>query len=420
LLAELTTLDTAALTAQGAPITSTEVGNLKRLQQRQERLQELEDLWIQMTHAGPEAAEYVALRRGTPPTWQDLAHLAAELGSETVLISFFMTENRALLFIVRAGWEEPVVVEADFGKSARFDTLQRLFREVHTSGGSTRLGETWHRQLVGLLEKARTYLDGVTRVVFVPYSDGHLIPWSVVAERAEWRGPERQAVPLVTLPALGLLRQLRNRPSHRVPALGLLRWLRNRPSRRVGSVLVVGNPLGNLNYAEVEAREVATTLKAKSLLGAQATKAEVTARLSDATVVHLATHAYFNAGSPLDSGVLLANGDVLTAREVMNQRLHTDLLVLSACQTGMAGSLGGDELTGLAQAFLQAGARSLIVSLWSVDDSSTATLMRAFYSAYRGGADKAQALSQAMTHVREHEEWQHPFYWGAFVLMGDW
>ena|SRR5215211_7178049 len=104
----------------------------------------------------------------------------------------------------------------------------------------------------------------------------------------------------------------------------------------------------------------------------------------------------------------------------MNQRLHTDLLVLSACQTGVAGSLGGDELTGLAQAFLQAGARSLIVSLWNVEDSSTASLMTAFYSAYRGGADKAQALSQAMTHVREHEEWQHPFYWGAFVLMGNW
>jgi CHAT domain-containing protein len=104
----------------------------------------------------------------------------------------------------------------------------------------------------------------------------------------------------------------------------------------------------------------------------------------------------------------------------MSSRLQADLVVISACQTGIAGILGGDEFAGLAQAFLQAGARSLIVSLWSVDDSSTASFMKAFYSAYHGGVDKAQALSQAVAHVREQADWQHSFYWGAFVLMGDW
>jgi hypothetical protein len=97
-----------------------------------------------------------------------------------------------------------------------------------------------------------------------------------------------------------------------------------------------------------------------------------------------------------------------------------DLLVLSACETGLVGSLGGDELAGLAQAFFHAGARSLVVSLWQVNDLATASLMSGFYSARKLGLDKASALTQAMSQVRAQQKWSHPFYWDAFVMMGDW
>jgi len=174
-------------------------------------------------------------------------------------------------------------------------------------------------------------------------------------------------------------------------------------------------------YAEEEAHEVATMLGTKALIGPQASKAKLQTSLSEVRVAHLATHAYFEPNSPLDSGVVFADGDVLTAREVLDDRLSADLLVLSACETGMAQSLGGDELAGLGQAFLQAGARSVIVSLWRVNDSATAALMKAFYEARRSDeVDNAQALSQAMTQIQEQEKWQHPYYWGAFVFMGDW
>jgi CHAT domain-containing protein len=205
-----------------------------------------------------------------------------------------------------------------------------------------------------------------------------------------------------------------------VPALGLLSQLRNRPPREDGTALVVGNPLGDLEYAETEARGVAAMLGTRPLLREQATKCKVQATLSEATVIHLAAHARFNPASPLDSGVVLASEEILTAYEVMDQRLQADLLILSACETGMAQSLGGDELASLGQAFLQAGARSVIVSLWNVNDSATAALMKSFYEGRRAGVDKAQALSQAMTQIREQEKWRHPYYWGAFVLMGDW
>ena len=143
--------------------------------------------------------------------------------------------------------------------------------------------------------------------------------------------------------------------------------------------------------------------------------------------------AYFAPGSPWDSGVILADG-VLTARQVLQARLQADLVALSACQTGLAESMGGDELAGLAQAFFQAGTRSLLVSLWSVEDPATAALMTAFHRARQAGADKAQALSQAMAQVQQTEEkeeeekeekeeeerWAHTHYWGPFVFMGLW
>jgi tetratricopeptide (TPR) repeat protein len=403
LLNELTAFDTVELAQHGSPVASkAEVSRIPRLQRREQLRRELESLWVQIAQAGHEAADYVALRRGTSLSWEDIAGLVAELGSGTVLISYFSTDDSALLFIMRSGWEEPVVVEIDFDETAQIDLMRRLFRELHTSGGSIHRGQTWDRQLRPLLEKAVPYIDGASRIVLGPYSRGHVIPWSILASRAGWSGPDRQILPLVTLPALGLLPRLQH----------------HRPAKET-SVLVVGNPLGDLQYAEEEAREIAAMLGEEALLGPQANKAEVRAGLSDATVIHLATHAYFHPDSPLDSGIVLADG-VLTAREVMSYRLQADLLVISACQTGIAEALSGDEVAGLAQAFLHAGARSLIVTLWNVNDSSTASLMRTFYDARRAGVDKAQALSKAMATVQAQENWHHPYYWGAFVFVGYW
>jgi CHAT domain-containing protein len=164
---------------------------------------------------------------------------------------------------------------------------------------------------------------------------------------------------------------------------------------------------------------VAERFGTRPLLGAAATKYAVLTRLTEVTLIHLATHAFFDANNPLESGIVLTDG-VLTAREVLQHRLQADLLVLSACESGRLGSLGGEELAGLSQAFIQAGVRSMLVSLWRVNDPATAALMQAFYTARQAGADKALALRQAMTQIQQHPRWTHPYYWGAFVLVGDW
>jgi CHAT domain-containing protein len=101
----------------------------------------------------------------------------------------------------------------------------------------------------------------------------------------------------------------------------------------------------------------------------------------------------------------------------MQSKVNLNLLAISACQSGLNASLGGDELIGLSQAFLIAGVHCLLVSLWPVDDSATAFLMTAFYNAYLDHEnDSAEALRQAMAVTRER--WAHPYYWAGFMLVG--
>ena len=139
-------------------------------------------------------------------------------------------------------------------------------------------------------------------------------------------------------------------------------------------------------------------------------------------IVHLATHGLAFGSDPLASLVALAPTDqengLLTAREVIQSAsIPADLVVLSACQTGL-GRITGEGMLGLSRAFLVAGARSLVVSQWSISDSATKELMVAFYQHYLEHGNKAIALQQAMQQVRLQPAYSHPCYWAAFVVVG--
>jgi CHAT domain-containing protein len=214
-----------------------------------------------------------------------------------------------------------------------------------------------------------------------------------------------------------------------------------------GSALVVGNPamprvpvarggsvrLPALPAAGREGRSVASALGVAPLIGAAATERVVRARMADAAVVHLATHgfAYSADARVLDSFVALApdsagdsagNG-LLTVGEVIDEapRLTADLVVLSACQTGLGNLTQAEGTVGLQRAFLAKGARSVLVSLWSVSDEATELLMRRFYTHWLGDADrpsKAEGLRRAQADVRQTKGFEHPRYWAAFQLVG--
>jgi CHAT domain-containing protein len=367
-----------------------------RLRKRGKLTNELGKLWCQMESYSPESREYITLRRGDRPSWGDLRNLIKD--PSIALLSLIPLAEKTVLFILQADWEEPKIIEIPIGSEAQLDIWRRFRREVHLYDSTRQLKETWDHDLIQLLKEASNYLTGIKQVIFSPGRFGCLLPWETLLQKAGVN------VSLTT-----------------VPNLKIWSLIEKYAVNNTGSVLVIGNPMGgdDLIHAEEEAKQIAHLVGAMPLIGSQATKDIVMKCLPEATIAHFATHAYFSLKNPLDSGIILADG-VLTIREIIDLNIHLKLLVLSACETGMNSSLGGDEMAGFAQGFILAGARSTLVSLWKVDDLSTESLMVSFYNRWiNDSANNAEALSYAMTEVRNHKKWEHTYYWGAFTLIGD-
>ena len=210
-----------------------------------------------------------------------------------------------------------------------------------------------------------------------------------------------------------------------LPSASVLKYLKPYTGPRTAGLLALGNPdLGDaalaLQFAEDEAREVAGLYPSSRLLVRKdATETNFRNVAAAFSRIHLATHGKFQADDPLASGIYLAkdglNDGLLSVGELYSMSLDNDLVTLSACETGLGKVANGDDVVGLTRGFLYAGSRSIVASLWSVDDRATAELMRAFYGNLKQG-DKEAALRQAQAATRK--AFPHPYYWAAFQLTG--
>jgi len=142
--------------------------------------------------------------------------------------------------------------------------------------------------------------------------------------------------------------------------------------------------------------------------------------------IHFAAHGYFDEEQPLRSGLVLGpgadpqNDGFLQAPEIMRLRLNADVVTLSACQTGLGKVLAGEGVLGLTRAFFYAGAQSLVVSLWNVNDAATAELMQRFYTGLKAGMARDEALRRAkLSLMKTAGPWRHPYFWAPFVFVGD-
>lgn len=149
--------------------------------------------------------------------------------------------------------------------------------------------------------------------------------------------------------------------------------------------------------------------------------------LRELPILHFNGHGRADPKRPERSGLLLSSYDRrgrarpgwLTAKEVRELDLEADVVVLSACRTGLGREVRGEGLVGLSHSFLAAGASSVVASLWNVDDRATAALMGRFHRELLGGRPPAEALRAAQLHLRDETRWSAPYYWGGFVLQGD-
>ncbi len=230
------------------------------------------------------------------------------------------------------------------------------------------------------------------------------------------------------------------------------------------SIAAVDNPDGSLNFSALEVDAILSYFPADRttpLRGSDATRQAVLEQLARSAVLHFSTHGWAGWAQPLESGMLLARGQNLTLRDLLEMRLdHARLAVLSACETGVPGTALPDEVVSLPAGFMQAGVAGVVASLWSVNDRSTAMLMERFYRLWRKeGLAPAEALRAAQIWLRDTtnremaeyfkqdvpalagyrmpeavaadlyvdrmlqadpnaRQFAHPFWWAAFCLTG--
>jgi CHAT domain-containing protein len=246
------------------------------------------------------------------------------------------------------------------------------------------------------------------RLVIVPHASLHYLPFAALHDGSRF---------LVDSHELRM-----------APSASVLAQLAARKPPAANGQLVFGNPdLGRSDYdlpgAEEEARRIAGMRNGKLLLRAAASRAALEALAPDYPYIHLATHGVFDARAPRSSGLLLANkpgaasprDGILSVDDIYQLDLHADLVTLSACETALSAVQTGDDVVGLTRGFFFAGARSIVSSLWQVDDAATEQLMVEFYRALPG-MSTAAALRRAQLAVKQRSG--HPFFWAAFQLSG--
>lgn len=185
--------------------------------------------------------------------------------------------------------------------------------------------------------------------------------------------------------------------------------------------------MGPLRFNIIEAQTISELLGGEALIGYDATEEQFINRAPQYRILHLATHGKANDKAGDYSFLAFANipdsveNEFLYTRDLYTLQLNADMVVLSACETGIGELQRGEGILSLARGFSYAGAKSIITSLWSINDATTTELMESFYVYIKEGRSKDAALRQAkLDYLTSHpNEELHPFYWGAMVAVGD-
>ncbi len=351
-------------------------------------------------HLGKLQSELSAARGGTDPTSAigtvlGLVALCRLLPEDTALLQYCYNRERLVTWkVTKAGITEVFVVDVP-----AVDLEGHILRYHKECATMTRRiadddPESWLATRLlpfAALEEAR--------LIIVPYSSLHQVPFHALPYQAQ---------PLMASKTISY-----------VPSASVLGYLQAHPSAQDTkvTVLAVGNPtdmsyqnpltqerrpLAPLPSADLEASAIQELMAdTKILTGPDATAENVSARLGQYTVLHFAAHGSLSAEVPMLSAIHLANGSSITVEALMWRRLRADLVVLSACKTGAGSPTDGDDVIGFARALLAAGVKSVVASLWVVNDDVTSFLMTRFYENLKQEWSPAKALRAAQRATRQ-------------------
>jgi CHAT domain-containing protein/Tfp pilus assembly protein PilF len=397
--------ETLSATRGGGPNTLTDEQRVETQARLDEAYQEYEHLLVQIKISNPAYADLRTVNASTLLTVQQT------LPANTTLVEYYMVSStQTLAFIVtpEALHTVPLSVSVE-ALNQKID----WFRQFTSAEETQATAQTLYAWLFAPL---REYI-ATPAVLIAPHQQLHYLPFDALYDGEHY---------LVEEYTIGY-----------IPSASVLRYLIPDGQVDTGVALVLGNPTHNaapsLPAAEQEAQAVADLFGTAVHLGGSATESLLWEQAPNADYIHLAAHGEFNATVPQFSRIYLTpveaeaiathplasqTDGLLETREVWNLGLeNADLVTLSACQTQLGELSAGDELVGLSRAFIYAGTPSLVASLWTVEDESTAYLMERFYGYLNEGIGKAEALRQAKLDTME--VYLSPYHWAAFTLIGD-
>jgi len=353
-----------------------------------------------MTEAGPGSLPGQArVRRALQPT--------------EALIEYVVGADHVMIFVLTVEGLQATSITINRDRlRARLELLQDLLLQL----GNNR----WKKPAISLSKNLlaplweQGWLDDVKHLYLVPHGMLNYLPFAL-------------------LPVGSTQGQQSLIESHTISYLPSASTLANGTptNEKTRSALVMAPGRSQLRHAPKEASSIARLFQphVELLVGDKATESTFKNIAGDYQVLHFATHGYFNKFNPLLSGLELepdeSNDGLLEVHEILGLKLVSDLVTLSACQTGMGSGFvaeipAGDDFVGLTRAFLQAGSASVLATLWEVDDLSTVNLMNNFYRRLEEpgvNRDKAVALAEAQRALRSTSKYKHPYYWAPFILV---
>jgi len=375
----------------------------------------------------------------TAPQPLTVAEIQGLLDDHTVLLSYFLGEERSFLW-----WVTPDRVES-FPLPPR-KTLESLARELHTQWSTPNTSD-WRDQTLAAQALGKILLGPVAahledhRLAVIPDGALSYLPFSALVPPGG-QAPLLHSHEVVVLPSASSLAARRAMQPPRTPPPGWLAIVADPVFQAEDPRLVASSPRAATRGGENFPRLPASRQEAEAILALAPPertlrlfdfdadrRAVLEGNLKPFRVVHFATHGVLDTAQPSLSGLVLSQvgpdgepqSGFLGLHDIYNLDLQAELVVLSGCRTALGEEMQGEGLVGLTRGFMYAGAPRVIASLWPVEDRATARLMALFYQAlWRDGLPAAAALRQAQLQLSAERRWRDPYYWASFILQGEW
>lgn len=356
---------------------------------------------------------YARLVAPTRIGWREVAR---HLASDMVLLQYMVADSGSIVTVVTGDTVAAIDLDIRRAELANLIDFARGVMERPGSHGTQPLWRTplrrLYHHLIEPVERAG-YLRGRRALVIVPHAELHFLPFGAL---------------LLSDPADRFLVE-RFQLSYAPSAGAWVRLGNVVADRRGARVLALAPHIARLPASRDEVAGIRAVYgrRTTTLFGSAANKGALLALAPRHDVLHFATYGVLNKHNPLFSYVDLSSSDDedgrLEVHEVFDLQLIGQLVVLSACQTGLAAGAfsdvpAGDEWVGLMHGFLQAGAGGVLGTLWRVEDRTTARLMQQFYRNLRSGQGDAAALAMAQRELLRDSTTAHPFYWAGFIMSG--